>query len=172
MPNPCELFIDYSCRKLEQQTQRVLQCLDALEPAQIWHRGSDEENAIGNLVLHLCGNVRQWIGYGVRGMEDIRRRDEEFSECEKISRDELKSRLSGAVAEAVDTIRTASEPQLSKRVLIQGYEVSVLEAIYHVVEHYSGHTGQIIFATKQFIRRGLGFYRHLGEASLRRERIP
>jgi uncharacterized protein DUF1572 len=75
----CEqLFLDYSVRKLRQLTGRIEDCLGRLTEEQIWARGAESENAVGNLVLHLSGNVRQWIVAAVGGRPDIRERDAEF----------------------------------------------------------------------------------------------
>jgi uncharacterized damage-inducible protein DinB len=131
----------------------------------VWARGSANENAIGNLVLHLCGNVRQWIVSGVGGQPDVRRRDAEFSAAGGAAIPELLDRLRRAVDEALATLDSVTQARLGERVAIQNYDVTVLEAIYHVVDHFSMHTGQIIFATKMLTGADLGFYRHLSQAA-------
>ena len=148
-------------RRLEQSFSRIEACLGKLSEEQVWARGSENENAIGNLVLHLSGNVRQWIVSGVGGRPDIRQRDREFSARGDISIPELKERLRGIVGEAAAVLGAVTPERLAERVVIQKYEVSVLEAIYHVVEHFSLHTGQIIFATKLLTGSDMGFYPHL-----------
>ena len=55
--------------------------------------------------------------------------------------------------------------RLAERVTIQKYDVTVLEAIFHVVEHFSHHTGQILFATKMLTGEDLGYYKHLRAAA-------
>jgi uncharacterized damage-inducible protein DinB len=134
---------------------RVETCLGKLTAEQIWARNSKNENAIGNLVLHLTGNVRQWILSGIDRQPDHRQRDSEFA---------AKSgefHLRQVVDEASIVIRGLSAARLSERIVVQQYDVSVLEAVYHVVEHFSGHTGQIVFATKFLTGEDLGFYGHL-----------
>ena len=155
------VFIDFSCSKLEQLTERICDCLDKLDRQQIWFRGTENENAVGNLVLHLCGNVRQWIGFGIGGRPDDRQRDLEFSRRSGVEADELKDRLRRTVAEAVAILKAVEPSQLLESRKIQKYEMPALEAIYHVVEHFSGHAGQIIFSTKQFTGRDLRYYAHL-----------
>jgi len=154
-------FLEYSTRKLRQMEGRIESCLGELTEAQVWTRASENENAVGNLVLHLCGNVRQWIVAGVGGAADIRRRDEEFAAREGVSIPQLIDRLRMVVAEATDVIDNVPLARLTQHVVIQSYDVTTLEAIYHVVEHFSGHTGQIIFATKLLTSRDLGFHHHL-----------
>jgi hypothetical protein len=128
-----------------------------LNAEQIWARGSENENAVGNLVLHLCGNVRQWIIAGVGGSPDVRKRDEEFAARGGMS---------------VSELTEMSADRLLEPLVIQGYHATGMGAIYHVVEHFSGHTGQIIFATKMLTSDDLGFYRHLSRAAAHSEKTP
>ncbi len=160
-----QIFLTYSADKLSQLAGRIATCLDKLSDEQIWTRHSDNENAIGNLVLHLCGNVRQWIGTGVAGLPDIRERNREFAARGGAGRGELKERLRTAVDEAAEQIREFPPERLEEITRIQNYDVTRLEAIYHVVEHFSQHTGQIIFATKLLTSSDLGFYAHLKQAA-------
>ena len=156
------LFLDHSINKLRQYDQRIETCLGKLNAEQVWARGGENENAVGNLVLHLCGNVRQWIVSGVGGRPDMRDRDAEFAARGGVATAELierAARHSGRGGSAILAAVTAAAP--GRAISIQKYDVSVLEAIYHVVEHFSMHTGQIIFATKMLTGADLGFYRHL-----------
>jgi uncharacterized damage-inducible protein DinB len=155
------LFLDCSKRRLDEMTPRIEKCLGMLTPEQVWARGGENENAIGNLVLHLCGNVRQWIVAGVGGVVDTRDRDEEFAARGGASITELGARLRETVDEATTVIAATAPERLAEPLVIQGDKVTVLEAIYHVVDHFSMHTGQILFATKIMTGEDLGFYRHL-----------
>ncbi len=159
------LFLEYSVSKLEQLHSRIRECLNKLGEDEIWARGAENENAIGNLVLHLTGNVRQWIVAGVGGETDTRLRDHEFNARGDTHKQELVDRLEAAVAHAKTVIENLTPARLTGRVTIQKYEVTVLEAVYHVVEHFSQHTGQIIFATKMLTGDDLGFYKHLKAAA-------
>lgn len=154
-------FLDFSCTKLKELASRIDHCLAALSERQIWAKGGENENAVGNLVLHLCGNVRQWIISGIGGEPDTRQRSGEFAAQGGANGVELREKINETVGRAVEVIRAVSAAQLAERRSIQGYEVTVLEAIYHVVEHFSMHTGQIIFATKNLSGADMGFYQHL-----------
>jgi uncharacterized damage-inducible protein DinB len=156
-----QLFLDFSARKIDELSKRIDTCLERLSEEQIWLRGKESENAAGNLVLHLCGNVRQWIVANIGGQPDRRDRDSEFSARSGVSKLELRERLRVTVDEALQVIGSLPAERLSERVTIQGYEGSVLEAIYHVVEHFSMHAGQLFFMTKMLTTDDLGFYRHL-----------
>lgn len=164
-------FLRFSAEKLDELCGRIEDCLGRLSYEQIWTRGSDAENAVGNLVLHLCGNVTQWIGSGVAGRPDARARDAEFAARGDVPPGELASRVRVVVADAARTIRTLDPNRLTERILPQNYDVTVLEAIYHVVEHFSTHTGQILFATKLLTGQDLGYYRHLS-AGAHGEALP
>src|SRR5689334_19762800 len=135
------IFLDHAQRKLMQLCGRITDCLGRLSAEQIWARGADHENAIGNLVLHLCGNVRQWILSGVGGEPDTRVRDLEFTTLGGTSAADLAERLKTTVDQAVATIGAVTAQRLAEHVTIQKYDVTVLEAIGHVVEHFSQHTG-------------------------------
>lgn len=165
-------FLNHSVEKLKEYTGRIDTCLGMLSEEQVWARGGENDNAPGNLVLHLCGNVRQWIVSSVGGQPDIRRRDTEFAARGGVSTAELRERLRATVEEAAGVIGAVSGAQLAERRVIQRYDVSVLEAIYHVVEHFSMHTGQIIFATKLLTGTDLGFYAHLRTTAPHSEKRP
>lgn len=155
------VFARFAAAKLRQYVQRIEACLRLLTEEQIWHRGGENANSPGNLCLHLAGNVRQWILHGIGGQPDVRVRDEEFSTRGGVSREVLLLRLRETVGEACAVIEGLDEERLAATVRPQNYELSALEAIFHVVEHFAGHTGQILFATKALTGEDLGFYRHL-----------
>ena len=164
------LFLDFSAKKLRQYLVRIETCLGKLTEEQIWWRASDNGNAVGNLCLHLAGNVRQWILHGVGGEPDARQRDSEFNAQGGVGKDELWRRLNGTVEEALVVIGGQSD--LLRVVKPQKYEVTVLEAIYHVVEHFGQHTAQILYATKGFTGEDLGFYAHLKSPSPLKDPTP
>jgi uncharacterized damage-inducible protein DinB len=166
------MFIDYSVEKLAQLAARIRTCLDQLSYDQVWARAGDNQNAVGNLVLHLCGNVRQWIGYGVGGQPDVRVRDEEFAARGKVQPAELAERLETTVRDAIAIIRLVPAERLREMVTIQKYHLTVLQAIYHVIEHFAQHTGQVIFATKLMTASDLGFYKHLNKPAAHGEKTP
>ena len=165
------LFLRYSSDKLRQSADRIEFCLGRLNDDQIWTRSSENENAIGNLVLHLAGNVRQWIIHSVGGAPFKRDRDAEFAARGGMTGAALCAAIRQTVDEAADVIERLTTAELARIYEIQNYRVSGIEAVYHVVEHFSYHTGQIIFATKMLKGEDLGFYRHLAD-SQHGERVP
>jgi uncharacterized damage-inducible protein DinB len=158
-----ETFLKFSSDKLEQLGQRIEDCLGRLNADQIWLRNTENENSVGNLVLHLCGNVRQWIGFGVAGKPDIRVRDAEFAARGGVQLAELSQRLKTTLAEGIETIRSLPPARLLENTSVQNYEGTVMQAIFHVVEHFAQHTAQIIFATKLLTGQDLGYYKHLSK---------
>jgi uncharacterized damage-inducible protein DinB len=143
---------------LEQYLPKIERCLERLTDEQIWWRANDESNSIGNLVLHLCGNARQWIVSGVGGEADARERDAEFAQREMIARDELVALLRSTLSDVGRVLKNLDPATLLERRTIQGSDVDVLEAIFHVTEHFSMHTGQIIMLTKMLTSSDLRFY--------------
>lgn len=137
---------------------KIKHCLDQLDDAQIWWRPNPQSNSIGNLILHLSGNVRQWILTGLGGLKDTRVRDAEFAQREVIAKDQLIKLLSSTMAEVDETLRALDPETLLEKRTIQGAEVDVLEAVFHVTEHFSMHTGQIILLTKLLTAGDLRFY--------------
>jgi len=137
---------------------KIERSLALLNEEQIWWRSNPQSNSIGNLLLHLSGNVRQWIVVGLGGATDTRDRDAEFAQRNAIPRDELIGRLKQTLHEADETLAALDPARLLEKVRIQGLEVSVLEAILHVVEHFSMHAGQIIYITKLLSASDLHFY--------------
>ena len=160
-------FLTSAADKLAENLDRINTCLTELPPHSLWARDSENENAVGNLLLHLEGNVRQWILSGIGAAPDERDRPSEFSARTGASASVLFAKLRGTVDEAVALIRSLPHGRLAEQVTIQGYDTTVLSAIFHVVEHFSGHTYQIILLTKRFTGRGLGFYSYLDKTGRR-----
>jgi uncharacterized damage-inducible protein DinB len=160
-----DIFLKFCAETLLQLSGRIEDCLGRLTYDQVWTRSSDNDNSVGNLVLHLCGNVKQWIGYGVGGQADLRDRDSEFAARGEAQPLELSKRVQTTVAEAVGIIQNLAPERLPDKRTIQNYDVTVVEAILHVVEHFSQHTGQIIFATKLLTGQDLGYYKHLNKTA-------
>ena len=134
---------------------RIERCLDRLADTDIWWRPNEASNSIGNLILHLCGNVTMWIIGGVGQLPFERHRQLEFDERRKISAPELRRRLNSVVQQADEVMSAVDSTDLLSRRQIQGYDVTVLEAIYHVVEHFGMHTGQIILLSKARVGQDL-----------------
>lgn len=145
-------------RMLESRT-RLLQCLGELSDAEVWRRPNSKSNSVGNLVLHLTGNITQWILSAMDGYKDDRDRDSEFSAEGGIPASVLTERLAGTIDKAIGAIgKTGPEGLLRKR-SVQGFEYTGIGIILHVVEHLSYHTGQIAFWTKSLKDKDLEFYR-------------
>jgi len=147
----------------ERYLPRVLACLRMLPEKEIWWRPNAASNSIGNLVLHLSGNVRQWIVSGLGGVPDRRNRDIEFSERGPVPRQALIGLLDKTVGEACKVLRRLRSADLARYYRIQGFRVTGMVAVSHVIEHFGYHTGQIIFMTKMKRSKDLGFTRLPGE---------
>ncbi|MBM63136.1 MAG: hypothetical protein CL484_09335 [Acidobacteria bacterium] len=170
--SPLDDFLRVSIHQLRTRVRRIEVCLDQLTDDQVWARRHEVENAVGNLVIHLCGNIRQWIVGGIGGQSVNRDRDAEFAQREPLSAFELTSRLRSVAREAEVVLERLTVADLPKLRRIQGYEVTVLHAVYHVVEHLAEHCGQVIWATKGLTGRDLGFYRYLEDGRQEPGQLP
>lgn len=155
------LFLESARETLLEHLGRIETCVAKLTEDQIWARGHESENAVGNLALHLTGNVRQWIISGLGGEPDNRFRDAEFAARSGPPAEVLTGNLRATVERAVEVIQHLNTEQLTSIHEIQKYKVTGVYAVLHVVEHFAQHTAQIIFGTKMLTGTDLGFYRHL-----------
>lgn len=158
-PAFAEMFRKNARSGFESYTPRIVRCLQLLSEKEIWWRPNAASNSAGNIVLHLCGNIRQWIISGLGGAPDVRERDKEFSERGPLPRRVLISQLTKTVSEACEIIGAVGPQTLSQEFSIQGYRSSGLAAIARVYEHFAYHTGQIIYLTKLKRGRDLRFTR-------------
>ena len=127
---------------------KIKHCLSQLTDEQVWWRSRPSLNSIGNLILHLCGNVRQWLVAGLGGAADSRDRPAEFTELGPIPREELLRKLGAVVGEARAVLARQTARQLLEARRIQGFDVTGLAAIFDSVPHFRGHTQEIVSMTR------------------------
>ena len=151
-------FINQSVYRINENTKRILKCLNEIEETETWQRSNENSNSIGNIILHLCGNITQYAISALGETEDIRMRGKEFSAKEGLTKNELSAKLGSIVDEALRIIKSLNEERLLKTYSVQGFDLSGIGIIIHVTEHYSYHTGQIAFWIKQLKNKDLGFY--------------
>lgn len=143
---------------LDWNLQRIIRCVEVLDEDQIWSRPNSNSLSVGNQILHLAGNIRQWGLHGLGGKEDIRIRDEEFAAEGGISAEELVARLTEVIEEAKLVVADLTEENMLRERDVQAYRHNGVFILMHVVEHLSYHTGQIIFYTKAVLNIDLDFY--------------
>ena len=162
------LFLEFSRRRLmEQYWPRLRECVAPLTDKQVWWRPNDASNSIGNLVLHLDGNVRQWLVASFNRLEDNRNRPVEFAERELIPASVLLDRLGATLQQASEVLSRLTHDDLVAQYEIQGYKGTGLSAVYHVVEHFGMHYGQILYIVKTLSGADLGFYSELNKTGRR-----
>jgi len=154
-----QLFLVGASTALRRDLRRITDCLQLLSVEEIWWRPNAASNSAGNLSLHLCGNVRQWIVSGLGGAPDVRVRGREFSERGPVGRRVLAARLHATIREACRVLQRLSPAALTREYTIQGFRVTGVAAVSDVVAHFSHHTGQIIYLTKLKRGRDLRFTR-------------
>ena len=140
---------------------RIETCLNLLSEVEVWHKPNSSSNSIGNLILHLSGNITQYILSALGGEEDNRNRDLEFSERGILDKTGLLSKIKSTAEKAESIIKGLTEEQLLKNYEVQGFTLSGIAIIIHVVEHYSYHTGQITLLTKLLKDTDTGFYKNM-----------
>jgi len=160
----CDLFLDFSRNKLlNQYWPRLSKAVEPLSQEQVWWRPNEASNSIGNLVLHLNGNVWQWLVASFNRLNDERDRPAEFNATGDLSAADLLARLGQTMEEASKVLSRLTAEELLASWQIQGYTVSGMAAVYQVVEHFGLHYGQIVYITKMLEGRDLGFYSELSK---------
>jgi uncharacterized damage-inducible protein DinB len=161
---PAALFLKFSRHKLlDEFWPRLRGAVESLTEDQVWWRPNENSNSIGNLMLHLEGNVRQWLITSFDQGEDARNRPAEFSRREGVPISTLIEQMGATLNEACDVLSRVTETELLTSFHVQGYQVTGLEAVYHVVEHFGMHYGQILYITKMLRDRDLAFYDELNQ---------
>jgi uncharacterized damage-inducible protein DinB len=156
-------FLRISRHQLRERLRRIELCVAKLDDEQLWARAHESENAVGNLILHLAGNIRQWIVSGVGGAPDTRERDAEFAQHEPLGREEIMSALRQAIDDADSVLASLRHEDLLVKRKVQVFDLTALHAIYHCLEHLAEHAGQIVWATKRATAEDLGIYAYLND---------
>lgn len=158
------IFLEFSRKKLlEQYWPRLRVCVESLTDEQVWWRPNPASNSIGNLILHLNGNVRQWGVASFNRLQDDRNRPAEFNQQEGASAAALLDLLGATMQEASEVLARLTPADLLAPFEIQGHHVTGLDAVYQVVEHFGLHYGQVLYITKNLSARDLGFYSALNK---------
>jgi uncharacterized damage-inducible protein DinB len=153
------LVKDVRRRLLDESMPRIRKCLDELTNEEIWHRPNNNTVSVGNLLLHLNGNVRQWILTGIGGQIDKRERDAEFLAEQSNSGDELYTILESTMSEIIPILDNITSEDLILEKNIQGFTETVTAILIHVTEHFSYHVGQITYFVKTKKNIDTGYYK-------------
>jgi uncharacterized damage-inducible protein DinB len=154
-------FIYHALYRINENCDKIKFCLEELDDEEVWMRPNDSSNSIGNQILHLCGNITQYIISSLGGSEDKRERDAEFSARDGLSKEQLWNKFSQTIEQAKSIIENISDEKLAATRSVQGFQFSGIGIVFHVVEHLSYHTGQIAFYVKQLKNKDLGFYNNV-----------
>ena len=152
------IFLTQSSKYILLNVPRIKICLDKISEDEAWWSPNSSTNSIANLIIHISGNIQQYIISGLGGKPDTRKRDKEFSTKGGMDTLTLLSLIDSTANEAADIIRNLNANTLEESFSLQGYRMTGLEAIIHVTEHFSYHTGQIALITKMIANQSLGFY--------------
>lgn len=153
------LFTTEIKRRLFKESQvRLEQCLHELSEDEIWWRPNENSNSVGNLVLHLCGNARQWILAGLGGAADLRQRQTEFDERGPMPRTELIECVQQLMVEIDQVLNRLSPTDIERKITVQGFNETGMSILIHVVEHFSYHVGQMAYIVKARLDKQTNFY--------------
>ena len=153
------LVADVKRRIIDESMPRIRKCLNELKEEEIWHRPNENTVSVGNLLLHLNGNVRQWILTGIGKQPDIRERDAEFHAEKTVSGSDLYSKLENTMADIVPVLDNIKSEDLVKSENIQGFKETIISMLIHVTEHFSYHVGQITYFVKTRKNIDTGYYK-------------
>lgn len=161
-----ELFLpallhEFRRRVFEESMQRIERCLNLLDEKQIWFRPNEHVVSVGNLVLHLCGNGRQWIVSGLGAVPDFRKRSEEFEQRGPIAKMELIRTLRLLQTDMEKVLENLNPTELLHVRKVQTFEETGMAILLHVMEHFSYHTGQITLHTKLMTQQDTGYYQDI-----------
>ena len=145
-------------RLFDESIPRAKKCLNLLSEEEIWYRPNENSNSVGNLILHLCGNVRQWLISAIGGQTDIRKRQSEFDERGPLATELLINMLDELQKDAENVLDTSKPEILTANFVVQGYQETGLSILIHIVEHFSGHIGQITYFVKAKKDISTGYY--------------
>lgn len=158
------LFLAFSRNQLMgQYWPRLRETVAPLTEEQVWWRPNESSNSIGNLILHLNGNVGQWLVMRFNQGDDMRDRPAEFAAQGGGSAADLLDKLATTLDDAAAVLDRLTIEELLAFFEIQGYKVRGLDAVYHVVEHFGMHYGQILYIAKSLTGKDLGFYKELNK---------
>jgi len=152
------IITDVKRRLFDEGIDRIKKCLSHLSEEQVWYKHNANVNSVGNLVLHLCGNVTQYILHGIDGQADIRQRSKEFSEKGPIASSILEEQLDELQVKVTAALDRISAEHLVEDRLVQGFDENVTSILIHVTEHFSYHVGQITYYTKYACDVDTGYY--------------
>ncbi|HOY16204.1 MAG TPA: DinB family protein [Haliscomenobacter sp.] len=154
-----QLFTTEIKRRLFEESQvRLERCLNELSETDIWWRPNENSNSVGNLVLHLCGNARQWILTGLGGATDQRKRQAEFDERGPVSRAELIQKVQQLMSEINVVLDRLTPADIERPIVVQGFNETGMSILIHVVEHFSYHVGQMAYIVKARLDKPTNFY--------------
>ncbi len=121
---------------------------DTIAEEDVWWRPNDASNSVGNLLLHMSGSLRHWIVTGMGGAPEVRDRRSEFSANGGPSLAELMERVETTAARIDQMLADIEQVSLIERVAVGRFSVSRLHAVYHAIEHFGYHLGQIAYVAK------------------------
>lgn len=149
---------EFERRVMDESFNRIRKCLGMLCQDELWNRLSDDTMSVGNQVLHIHGNVSQYILQGIGGRNFQRKRNEEFKDHNDLDIETLLFLLNKLEVDMKSVLHQLTPDELLRVRPVQVFEESGLSILTHVMEHTSYHTGQITLLTKLMTGKDTGYY--------------
>ncbi len=151
-------IIDSCISHLEESVPRVERCFQQMSEEELWKDPNLNVVSPGNLILHLRGNLTQYVLSTLGGNKDQRQRSQEFKIKPGLGKDALLESYRETIQEVCQVITQLDAQVLSKIHRVQGFESTGTNILIHVVEHVSYHVGQIGYWVKVMKDCDLGYY--------------
>jgi len=145
---------------------QVAACVSLLADDQIWWRANEGSNSVGNLVLHVCGSSRHFLGRGLGGSDYRRDRPHEFAERGPLPKDHLLQLIRETAEETARVLDGLHPERLLEIGDRAGEPFTALALVQRTTHHWAVHTGQIVYAAKMLQSGAVDelWYRSMGPA--------
>lgn len=151
-------FKEQTIFRLQEKKEHIAKCFLQLSDADMWWQPNESSNSVGTIILHLCGNIGQYVMSSLGQQPDSRERDAEFSARNSHNKEELLQLISQTIDQASEVVENCTEEELLRVRMVQGFSFSGLGVVLHAVEHLSYHTGQIAYLVKLKNDQQIGLY--------------
>ena len=153
------LFLQEIHRRIfDENFPRLKKCLGELTESEIWQRPNENSNSMGNIALHLCGNLRQWVVAGLGEQEDVRERQKEFDERGPLPVEQLLEKIETVAIDIAKVLEHVKAEDLVRDYTVQGFAENGISILVHVTEHFSYHVGQMTYFVKAIKDMDIGYY--------------
>lgn len=158
MTNSELLVNEFKRRLFLESYHRIFKCLSMISEEELWFTPNKNTPSMGSLILHLCGNCKEWVLSGIGNEPNNRDRDKEFEKHPNIKKSDLVFVMENLKVKMTEVVETIDDDELNKFVRIRDWNESIFSVLIHVIEHFAYHTGQITTLSKLICNRPTNYY--------------